>query len=135
MRGEPLLAPIFGRGRVLGAWPASEMGDEQIEEATLFLLGACSCQVKSQNPGWDLLLAVEWDRELQAIGSGARTTGLQSRAQSSAVMPVAVTIRGNDEAPNIPTTSARTKKIVQIGAGGLLLIGGALAWFRIRKHA
>ena len=34
----------------------------------MFLLGACSCQVKRMNPGWDLLLNVDWDGALQAIG-------------------------------------------------------------------
>jgi hypothetical protein len=62
------LAAVFGRGRVLGAWGARDFGDEQIDEVSLFLLGACSCQVKRQNPGWDLLLDVDWDTELQAMG-------------------------------------------------------------------
>ena len=62
----PWLAAVFGRGRVLGAWPAADFGDAEIEEASLFLLGACSCQVKRQNPGWDLLLNVNWEQELQA---------------------------------------------------------------------
>ena len=64
----PWLALVFGRGRVLGAWPAEGFGDEQIDEACLFLLGACSCQVKRMNPGWDLLLNVAWDNALQAMG-------------------------------------------------------------------
>ena len=65
----PWLAVVFGRGRVLGAWPAADFGEEELEEACLFLLGACSCRVKEQNPGWDLLLAVDWPEELQAAAS------------------------------------------------------------------
>jgi hypothetical protein len=64
----PWLALVFGRGRVLGAWPAEGFGDEQTDEACLFLLGACSCQVKRMNPGWDLLLHADWNESLQAIG-------------------------------------------------------------------
>jgi hypothetical protein len=64
----PWLALVFGRGRVLGAWPAEGFGNEQIDEASLFLLGACSCQVKRMNPGWDLLLNANWDEALQAMG-------------------------------------------------------------------
>lgn len=60
----PFGAVVFGRGRVLGAWPREDLGDEGIDEVSLFLLGACSCRVKFQNPGWDLALAVNWDEAL-----------------------------------------------------------------------
>ena len=60
----PWFAAVFGRGRVLGAWPAPGFGDEQIDEVSLFMIGACSCEVKRMNPGWDLLLNVDWDGEL-----------------------------------------------------------------------
>ncbi len=49
--GKPFVAPVFGQGRVLGAWGAESMDVEGIEEASFFLTGACSCQVKAQNPG------------------------------------------------------------------------------------
>ena len=62
----PFGAVVFGRGRVLGAWPVADLEDEGIDEVSLFLLGACSCRVKFQNPGWDLALAVNWDEALQA---------------------------------------------------------------------
>ena len=60
----PFGAVVFGRGRVLGAWPTEDLADEGIDEVSLFLLGACSCRVKFQNPGWDLALAVNWDEAL-----------------------------------------------------------------------
>ena len=66
LEGKPFVAPVFGQGRVLGAWPADTMDAEGIEEASFFLTGACSCQVKAQNPGWDLLLSVDWKKELLA---------------------------------------------------------------------
>ncbi|NBU42089.1 MAG: hypothetical protein EBS51_15080 [Planctomycetia bacterium] len=33
---------------------------ENIEDAHTFITGACSCVVKEQNPGFDLLLDVDW---------------------------------------------------------------------------
>jgi hypothetical protein len=66
--GQAWIATVFGRGRVLGAWPAAELDDAAIEEVALFLVGACSCQVKRQNPGWDLLLHLDWDEKLAALG-------------------------------------------------------------------
>lgn len=65
--GEPFAAPVFGRGRVLGAWKPADLDDAGIDEVSLFLLGACSCRVKTLNPGWDVLLSVNWDEQLMAV--------------------------------------------------------------------
>ncbi len=65
------VAAVFGRGRVLGAWPIAEFGDPETDDVCLFLLGACSCQVKRQNPGWDILMNVNWTEELRAAAEKA----------------------------------------------------------------
>lgn len=70
---EPFAAPVFGRGRVLLAAPASDLDEAAIEDACLFLLGACSCQVKAKNPGWDLLLRVRWDEALKRVDAVVTT--------------------------------------------------------------
>ncbi|NNE00099.1 MAG: hypothetical protein HKN47_22495 [Pirellulaceae bacterium] len=62
--GEPLLVPVFGRGRALAVIPASDLNEHRMEDLTVFLSGACSCQVKEQNPGFDLLISTDWDTEL-----------------------------------------------------------------------
>ena len=62
--GEPLLVPVFGRGRALEVIPAGDFSPRLMEDLTIFLSGACSCQVKEQNPGFDLLIGADWDREL-----------------------------------------------------------------------
>lgn len=61
---EPLLAPVFGRGRALEVISAKQLNPGLIEDLTMFLCGACSCQVKERNPGFDLLLATQWNLEL-----------------------------------------------------------------------
>lgn len=58
---EPLVVPIFGRGRALEVIPASQLNEDLVFELTEFLCGACSCQVKEQNPGFDLLLSTNWN--------------------------------------------------------------------------
>ena len=63
-KGEPLVVPVFGRGRALEVIPASDMSPALMEDLTLFLGGACSCQVKEKNPGFDLILSTDWNREL-----------------------------------------------------------------------
>ncbi len=62
--GQPLLIPVFGRGRALEVIPADDVTDALVKDVSLFLSGACSCQVKEQNPGFDLLLSIDWDAKL-----------------------------------------------------------------------
>ena len=64
--GEPAVFAIFGRGRVLPAMSGRQIKKMNIEEASAFLTGACSCQVKALNPGIDLLMSVDWDGALDA---------------------------------------------------------------------
>ena len=64
-KGEAFAAPVFGRGRVLGAWPMAELDNTALEDITMFLTGRCSCRVKNESPGWDVLLKVDWDSALR----------------------------------------------------------------------
>jgi hypothetical protein len=57
---EPMLFPIFGRGRVVPPAIGEEICAEAIRDMAEFLTGACSCEVKEMNPGYDLLLAANW---------------------------------------------------------------------------
>lgn len=59
---EPIAFPIFGRGRALYALAGQGINTDNISDAAAFLIGPCSCQVKDQNPGVDVLMAVDWDR-------------------------------------------------------------------------
>ena len=83
----PFGAVVFGRGRVLGSWPADDLEDEGIDEVSLFLLGACSCRVKFQNPGWDLALAVNWDEALQAAQMEADRGGQNGSDEEVRAIP------------------------------------------------
>ena len=58
---EPMLFPIFGRGRVVSPAIGSEIRPGAIRDMAEFLTGPCSCEVKELNPGYDLLLAANWN--------------------------------------------------------------------------
>ena len=60
LRHEPIAVPIFGRGRTYFALVGPGITPENIDENCNFICGACSCEVKWQNPGQDLLLAANW---------------------------------------------------------------------------
>lgn len=64
-QGEPVAVPVFGRGRALEGIPASQMDADTLGAACSYLCGECSCQVKDQNPGMDLLLDVGWSEALK----------------------------------------------------------------------
>jgi hypothetical protein len=57
---EPIAIPVFGRGRVLEGMIGADMTLEHTRGASTYLCAACSCQVKDQNPGLDMLMSVKW---------------------------------------------------------------------------
>jgi hypothetical protein len=60
-RAEPIAMPVFGRGRTCFALVGKGINRQQMGENSKFITGRCSCQVKYDNPGVDLLLAADWD--------------------------------------------------------------------------
>jgi hypothetical protein len=127
---EPLLVPVFGRGRALGAWPASKMDAEQISEAMEFLCGACSCEVKALNPGWDLLMDSDWDKLLAAYGERDPSVVVKPASPAEAVLvPIPPAPPAVVEAPAPPKSPGRINIAVAIAAAVLILFLG----FRARR--
>ena len=128
--------PIFGRGRCLGAVAGKDLTPAIIGQACSFLAGACSCQVKSMNPGVDLLMSVKWedfisgslavDKELPPL------TGL-APAQATLTAPVTATVTGTKASASDATAPVAREKgnlkrnvLAALGAGVILVLGGAL---------
>jgi hypothetical protein len=59
--GKPMAFAFYGRGRVLGPLTGDQINTPNLTDACAYLIDACSCQVKAQNPGWDMLMRVDWD--------------------------------------------------------------------------
>lgn len=89
-KNEPLVAPVFGRGRALEVIPAKQLNTGLIEDLTMFLCGACSCQVKERNPGFDLLLSTHWNREL--FGEDGETPPTVTTLERTPLTPTLLTI-------------------------------------------
>jgi hypothetical protein len=62
---EPMVFPVFGRGRALDGLIGKGINADNIENAARFLCGACSCLIKRLNPGVDLLIAADWDAVIE----------------------------------------------------------------------
>jgi hypothetical protein len=147
----PWLAAVFGRGRVLGAWPAKGFGKEQVDEVCLFLMGACSCQVKNLNPGWDLLVTADWDAELQKVDRlvMAGATAVAAVPAEPVEETETVTFKGERIQPKAPSVAsiivsdeaeegvagmATPINWALIGGIGVLLVAGICFWFGVQAR-
>ena len=121
---RPFAAAVFGRGRVLGAWQLDELDDAGLEDACMFLIGRCSCRLKNENPGWDLLMNVDWPKTLeetqQARKSLVKVTEAASEVKASNVTMVPETAKVTADA--LPTESG-TKGTPWMLWGGVGLLG------------
>ncbi len=64
---EPYTIPFFGRGRGLAVLIGEDINEDYIEEMSYFITGSCSCEIKAQNPGLDVLIAIEWDEFIDTM--------------------------------------------------------------------
>jgi len=60
----PMAFPVFGRGRALFALVGKGINSKQIELTCNTVIGWCSCTIKEDNPGADLLFMADWDKAL-----------------------------------------------------------------------
>lgn len=117
---EPMVFPIFGRGRALEPLIGRGVTRDNALDYGGYLCGACSCEVKDQNPGMDLLIAANWDAALEgsqiiidkvlpplegtaALTAAHKGSGMKQSAQTTSDEPVPVAIQINDE---VEVTSA-----------------------------
>jgi hypothetical protein len=56
-----VLFAIYGRGRAMPPGIGKEVTDESLTGLLCFLAGQCSCTIKDQNPGLDLLMRWDWE--------------------------------------------------------------------------
>ncbi|MHC4994506.1 MAG: hypothetical protein ACYTGQ_05570 [Planctomycetota bacterium] len=138
---DPIVIPVFGRGRSYFALAGKGISPTQIEANAAFMTGACSCQVKEENPGADLLFAVNWparvtgsvipDKPLPELSS----LGLLDLApvDDTATVSVAPAAGSSESDPTQPgfvsvTTIATdvSDKLSMIGVVGVVLLGALI---------
>lgn len=110
---QPMAFPVFGRGRALYALIGKGIANDVIDEACHFLIGPCSCQVKEQNPGVDLLMAVDWNALVEtSINTDVELPPLmglsgfgKSRTETEDEPAAGVVVERNDSQPPEPARS------------------------------
>ncbi|MCK5803602.1 MAG: hypothetical protein KAI66_12250 [Lentisphaeria bacterium] len=147
---EPMTFPVFGQGRALYAIVGRGINPDIITEACLFMTGACSCQVKAQNPGVDLMMTADWasatgfDYEeeelppLSGISVGAPKTDEKDATPESVAKPVEEeplpepSVDGPP--PSAPTPPSRLRMpLVVIGVIAVLVVLGSAAMLLRRR--
>ena len=77
---DPLVFPVFGRGRALYALAGRGITRDNIYAAGATTIGPCSCTVKDGNPGVDMLIVADWnasigeswiDEDIPLVGLGS----------------------------------------------------------------
>lgn len=108
---QTLIVPVFGRGRAFSVFTTDSLDADAIAETTRFLCGACSCQVKQGNPGFDLLLDVDWEQRLWGQGDAPEEISSPSKAAEMTdqlEQPTLIAIPPGTSAPAKPATASKS---------------------------
>jgi hypothetical protein len=130
-RSDPMVFPVFGRGRALLPLVGAGITAENIHDSAAFLVGPCSCQVKEQNPGFDLLLADEWDALISYEGpSAAVIPEAPSPNEAPELVPIPAGSAAPPAAPGtsktvaVPTRVVTAKDAFQLWIRKVWIVGG-----------
>ena len=77
---QPMVFLTYGRARVLLPYIGPGIARENLLREVEFISGACSCTVKEQNPGVDLLVKYDWESAAAAL---AEKVGAEEGNESS----------------------------------------------------
>ncbi len=64
---EPVVFPVFGKGRTFYALVGEGINEENVRIAAMQVTGACSCEIKYMNPGVDLIMNADWMKLQDAL--------------------------------------------------------------------
>jgi hypothetical protein len=157
----PMAFPIFGRGRALYALVGKGINNETIDQAGADLTGPCTCTIKEQNPGIDMLMPVAWDDLVQKVPEADKPlpplvglAGFDEEPEQQAAEPDEETSPADDQHGSsgetvaeeaIPdtqeittpttTTSSSVKPLSSglLASIGALIFGLGLGWFFIGR--
>lgn len=137
---EPVLVPTFGRGRMIDGLPASLLNETNIAAVSQYLCGECSCEVKEENPGADLLLTVDWETVLEnsytiidqqlppLVGAGEFSSSGDFQSPREPKSQVLSGSAATSEPGAKPSPLARNLFLTALAAVGLLVLASTKFW-------
>jgi hypothetical protein len=127
----PMAFAVFGRGRAMPALVGKGINADMLQRGSEFLCGACSCQVKRLNPGYDMLMAVNWDAILE------NPDQRESERGSLEGQPVPIPTGKATGEVSLAIPESRPARFVVFGVigGGLLVVLaiGAVLWVTLGR--
>lgn len=96
---EPMVFAVYGRGRAMEPYIGKGITLENLRKLISFLAGDCSCFVKDENPGVDLLMRWDWKKTADRLAASDPTVTKEDGEDQN---PAA------DIAALVPTTSKPT---------------------------
>jgi hypothetical protein len=75
LTAEPMVFAIYGRGRAMPPCVGKGITAENLTDCLEFLAGPCSCMVKEENPGVDLLMRWDWEATAEAMAADDEELG------------------------------------------------------------
>jgi len=143
---QPFTVAISGQGRVIALLSGDEIDAGYISAWCEFIAGPCSCQVKAELPGSDLLVRADWSQlkdgrriEEPEVPNVAVVDALRTPKQT-VVAPPARPHTTTDHATTIPATAKALPEDSMLGnlllvAGGILtLLVGLSIWLLLRQR-
>ncbi len=121
--GEPVAFSFFGRSRVLPAFSGKNLNPQALYDACQYLIGPCGCQIKRDNPGYDVLTTVNWDGVITGQYTLAEALPRLTTVSASNVVPLDQAIVLPAANPSAAPPSAGTASPMQ---SMLLTLGGAI---------
>ncbi|MBI3410525.1 MAG: hypothetical protein HY040_19470 [Planctomycetes bacterium] len=131
---EPIVFPVFGRGLLLYALLGKGINENTVTKAAQFVLGPCSCEVKEQNPGVDLLTDFDWDggltQRLAPTPELPPLTGLAPQDVSSSTKEVGALVANRP-----PSTTPLWQRLsLELGIFVLVVLAATAALLLWKRH-
>ena len=120
---QPMVFAVYGRGRAMEPWVGAGIQSAGLAEDVAYVVGACSCEVKDQSRGVDLLTT--WDWEQSAIAMADRIgeeTGNEQLLSSGELLSAVIIGSGGDAT----TDSSRPTQASPNSASGARVASTAL---------
>jgi hypothetical protein len=130
---EPVVFPIYGRGRALCALVGQQIDPDNLEDICGFLVGPCSCIFKDQNPGFDLLMSMDWDAALAGEESAIPAPAAPPLAGLSDFAAAQAPAAAEPASPRAGAALARNILLAMAGGVVVLAVVAMVLWRRGRE--
>lgn len=104
---DPMIFGVYGRARA--GWPYLGQGitRENMDDCLAFMSGACSCEVKEQNPGMDLLVAADWNAAAEALALKYQDDTADEFLQAEAMFPAVINTLETEPDADVPSVATQ----------------------------